>query len=89
VPFSELHGVPVAIIGVVGYFMLGALAGRFCRMVALGALLGMVFALRLTWIEWRLLQVWCMYCVGSQVIIAVILVLALVQAYRSVDSDVI
>ncbi len=79
-PYAVFHRVPVAIIGIVGYALLAALAGRFPRVTAAFALVAIGFALRLTWIEWKVLQVWCMYCVASQVIIAIVTALALVQA---------
>jgi vitamin-K-epoxide reductase (warfarin-sensitive) len=79
-PYAVFHGVPVAIIGIVGYALLGALAGRMPRLTAALALIALGFALRLTWIEWKVLLVWCMYCVGSQITIAIVTVLALVQA---------
>jgi uncharacterized membrane protein len=41
---------------------------------------GLAFSLRLTWIEWKILETWCIYCVTSQSIIAVITVLAVVAA---------
>jgi len=79
-PYAVFHRVPVAIIGIVGYALLAALAGRLPRVTAAFALVAIGFALRLTWIEWKVLQVWCMYCVASQVIIAIVTALALVQA---------
>jgi uncharacterized membrane protein len=37
---------------------------------------GMVFALRLSWIEELVLAAWCVYCVISQIVIALIPMLA-------------
>jgi uncharacterized membrane protein len=68
--------VPVALIGILGYTLLAALAGRFPVLTALGALAGTSFSLRLTWIEWKVLEAWCVYCVTSQGIIAAVLVLS-------------
>jgi len=79
-PYALLHGVPVAIIGIMGYGLLAALSGRFPRFTAAAALVGMIFALRLTWIEWKVLTVWCIYCVSSQAIIAMIFLIASVAA---------
>jgi vitamin-K-epoxide reductase (warfarin-sensitive) len=68
----------VAIIGIVGYLVLGGLAFWRQRALAfLSALVGMGFALRLTFIEEFALGVWCLYCVISQVIIALIVLLSL------------
>jgi uncharacterized membrane protein len=60
-------------IGIVGYALLAAIAERFTRITALGALAAMIFALRLTWIEWKILGTWCIYCVSSQGIITLVL----------------
>lgn len=77
-PFAVVGKVPVAAIGIVGYLVLGALAltrMRFLLFVA--AIVGMIFALRLTFIEQFDLLVWCLYCVISQAIIALIVLLSL------------
>lgn len=80
-PYAVMRGVPVAIIGVVGYALLGVLAGRFPWTTAVAALAGVIFSLRLTWIEWKNLQVWCIYCVISQGIIVIVFLLALIAAW--------
>ena len=75
-PYAVLRGVPVSLIGILGYALLAALAGRFPLLTALGAFAGTLFSLRLTWIEWKVLEAWCIYCVTSQGIIAAILVVS-------------
>ena len=82
-PFALFHGVPVAIIGIVGYALLAALAGRFPLITLMGAVAGMGFALRLTYVEWKILGTWCIYCVASQGIIAAVFLLALWAALLS------
>jgi vitamin-K-epoxide reductase (warfarin-sensitive) len=82
-PFAKLQHVPVAAMGILGYALLAALAGRFPKITALGALIGLAFALRLSWLEWKVLGVWCIYCVSSQGIIAVIFLLATTAALLS------
>jgi uncharacterized membrane protein len=85
-PYAVIHGVPwmnelpVALIGIIGYTLLAVLAGRAPILTAVGALAGFVFALRLTYIEWRVLLTWCLYCVSSQILIAIVLLLAIVAA---------
>lgn len=81
--YAVMRGVPVAIVGIVGYALLGVLAGRFPWITVLTALAGLIFSLRLTWLEWRRLQVWCIYCVISQGIIVIIFSLAVVAAWFS------
>jgi vitamin-K-epoxide reductase (warfarin-sensitive) len=80
-PYAVIHGVPVAAIGIAGYALLAILVWRFPWITAAGALIGLSFSLRLTWIEWKDLLVWCLYCVSSQIIIAVIFVLSLIRAW--------
>ena len=76
-PFAMIGSVPVAAIGIAGYLALAALAllgWRFALMVTVFA--AFCFALRLTFIEEFELQVWCLYCVISQGIIALIMLLS-------------
>jgi len=40
----------------------------------------LLFALRLTYFEWKVIGVWCIYCVSSQVIIASVFLLSVVAA---------
>ncbi len=82
-PYAVFHGVPVAIVGIMGYALLAVLAGRFPWITAAGALVGMIFALRLTWIEWKVVQVWCIYCVSSQIVITMVLALSCFAAALS------
>jgi len=82
-PYAVLRGVPVALIGILGYALLAALAGRFPVVTALGALAGTLFSLRLTWVEWKVLEAWCIYCVTSQGIITAILLLSVAAAAAS------
>jgi uncharacterized membrane protein len=70
-------------IGIMGYALLGILAGRFPWTTAFAALAGTVFSLRLTWIEWKTIGVWCIYCVTSQGIIIAIFALAFTAALLS------
>lgn len=86
-PYAVFLGVPVAGIGAVGYALLAALAGRNRFTVVLNAILAIGafgFALRLTYIEWKVLLTWCLYCVTSQCIIFVLMILAIIQAVMGV-----
>ena len=75
--FAMIHGVPVAAIGIAGYLLIGVLAlVRRRALVFIAALIGMGFALHLTYIEDKVLEVWCLYCVISQGIIALITLLS-------------
>ena len=70
--YSVVDGIPVALIGIVGYTLLGVLAflGRFA-LAAVCSLLGLGYALYLTNIEAHILELWCVYCVASLVVITI------------------
>lgn len=71
--YAEIHHIPVAAIGIAGYLAVALLALLRRRgLVLLGSLVGLGFALYLTNIEAHKLEVWCLYCVISQGIIALI-----------------
>jgi len=75
--YAVFHHVPVAAIGIAGYLLLGVLALARRRILLLAAaLVGLGFALHLSGIEHNVLQVWCLYCVISQGIIALITLLS-------------
>ena len=77
-PFAVVGKVPVAVIGIAGYLVLGGLAlVRWRYLLHVAALLGLIFALRLTFIEKYDLLVWCLYCVISQGIIALVVLFSL------------
>jgi uncharacterized membrane protein len=77
-PFAEVMHIPVAAIGIVGYLMLAALAiVRRRTSLTIFAVVGLGFALYLSNIERSVLQVWCLYCVISQGVIALIVLLSL------------
>ena len=86
-PYAEIHGVPVAVIGIAGYLVLGILSLRRAYPVMLaGALAGLAFSLYLAHIENHVLGVWCVYCaisLGTISLISLLLVIAiLARAFR-------
>ena len=77
--YAVIDHVPVALIGIVGYLAMAGLAlFRRRGLVFVASLLGMAFALHLSYIEKDVLQIWCLYCVISQGIIALITLLSFV-----------
>jgi vitamin-K-epoxide reductase (warfarin-sensitive) len=65
-PYAVLRGVPVAVIGIAGYLLLGALAWKKAyRLMLLPVLVALGFSLYLAHIEDKVLGVWCIYCVIS------------------------
>jgi len=75
---SKLH-VPVAALGIAAYAVIAVLAlmGRMWLVFEL-AQVGFFFAAFLSYIEAYILQLWCIYCVWSQGIIAAIFLLSVV-----------
>jgi uncharacterized membrane protein len=92
--FSEIYGIPVAGIGMLGYAALVGLA-TVCRerrdtprWIFLASLAGLIFALRLTYIEARVLYTWCILCLSSLALIAAITILSAVVWAQSRKADV-
>jgi vitamin-K-epoxide reductase (warfarin-sensitive) len=84
--YSTLLGVPVSLIGIVGYAALLAFATFYRsqpntpKIILCGAMAGLLFALYLTYIEAFVLTVWCILCLSSLVVIFCIAVLSLIAA---------
>ena len=77
-PYAMLAGIPVAVLGIAGYLLMGALAWRSAyRLLLPVALVGLGFSLYLARIEAHVLGVWCIYCVISLADISLITLLAL------------
>jgi len=77
--YAVIDHVPVALIGILGYLAMAGLAFfRRRGFLIVASVLGMAFALHLTFIEKNVLQIWCLYCVISQGIIALITLLSIV-----------
>ena len=77
-PYAVILGVPVAAIGVAGYLLIGVFAlFRRRGLLLVAVLIGMAFALYLTHIEAKVLGVWCLYCVISQGVIAILTLLSI------------
>lgn len=90
--YSTVADIPVAAIGVVGYFALFLLSTVWNsrpdtpnRLLA-AAFAGLSFALYLTYIEAYKLMTWCILCLGSQTLILLICVLAVAIKLRSARS---
>ena len=90
--YSKIFGVPVALIGMLGYGALVGLATVYrarhdaAAMLFGGAGAGLVFALYLTYVEGRILGVWCILCLSSLALISTIAILSgLLWLRRNVD----
>ena len=77
-PFAMVGPIPVAVIGIAGYILMGVLAFlRSYRLLLVPAFAGLTFSLHLADIEAHILGVWCIYCVISLGIIALMSLLTL------------
>ncbi len=80
--YSSILGIPVALIGILGYAALAGLAIVYRErretppMLFGAAAAGLAFALYLTYIEARVLGVYCILCLSSLALIAATTVLA-------------
>ena len=77
-PYAMLFGIPVGVVGIAGYLLLGVLGFmKAYRLMLVAALGGLGFALYLAHIESAVLGVWCIYCVISLGIISLLSLLVL------------
>ena len=83
--YSTVFGVPVALIGIVGYLVILAFATVYREkaetpfLLAASALAGLAFALRLAYIEAFVLNAWCLLCLSSLALILAIAVTACIN----------
>jgi vitamin-K-epoxide reductase (warfarin-sensitive) len=76
-PYAELEGIPVAGIGIAGYLILTWLALAKQRGLLVAVNVGaLAYSLYLGYIEKDVLGVWCLYCVISLGIIALMMILS-------------
>ena len=77
--YAEVLGIPVVLLGIAGYTLLATLALlRHRVLLVYFAGFGFAYAFYLTNIEAHILQVWCVYCVSSQILSFLIALIVLV-----------
>ena len=77
-PYATLAGIPVAVLGIIGYFLMAALSWRRAyRLLLAVAVIALAFSLYLAHIEAHILGVWCIYCVISLTDISLITLLTI------------
>lgn len=93
-PYSEVAGIPVSVIGLVGYMvllMLSLLRGRlgpdieiYLPILSFGAaLIGVMYSGYLTYLEASVIGAWCYWCVTSAVIITAIWILTIFDLWKT------
>jgi uncharacterized membrane protein len=78
--YSDLVGIPVAVLGIVGYGAILASLRMRVDVTAMLAYLALAFSAYLTWAEVFRIGAICQWCVGSAIITLAIAVLATVRA---------
>jgi uncharacterized membrane protein len=87
--YSSILGIPVALIGMLGYAALAGLATVYRgrretpTMLFAAAAAGLAFALYLTYIEGRVLGVWCILCLSSLALITLTTLLSAVIWWKA------
>lgn len=94
--YSEVNGIPVAAIGIIGYAAILALLyletrTRFYKqngtLIIFGmALTGFIFTVWLVYVEIELLKAICPFCVTSQVAMTLIFILAVTRLVKQPQS---
>jgi len=90
--YSEVNGIPVAVLGVGGYaailalFFLEQRSGFFEEngtMIFFGiSLVGFLFTLYLIYVEIALIKAYCPFCLTSQAVMTVIFIISVVRLIR-------
>lgn len=88
-PFSEIHGIPVAVFGIVAYLAIICILILEKKTIFLAAngplgifgisLGGVAFTIYLTYLELYVIHAICPFCVASAVIITLIFILAIIR----------
>ena len=78
--YADLAGIPVAVLGIVGYATILVSLRMRADVTALLAYLAVAFSAYLTWAELFKIDAICQWCVASAIITLVIAVLATVRA---------
>jgi uncharacterized membrane protein len=90
--YSSVFGIPVALIGILGYAALLALATFYRNkaetpaMLMISSTLGLGFAIYLTYIEHFVLGAWCILCLSSLAMIVLITVFASVLVAHTIRN---
>lgn len=90
--YAKLAGVPVPLIGLVGYVAIFAsllVRGELARLAtAFMAIGGFAFSVYLTYLELFEIDAICQWCVGSAVVMTLIAILATIRVLRAPDDGV-
>lgn len=91
--YSIFHGIPVALLGILGYLLILSLATVYREKAETPFILsgvtlaGLGFALYLTYIEGFVLHAWCMICLSSLLLIVVLAALSSWNAVKAIKAQ--
>ena len=91
--YSTILGVPVALVGILGYLLILGLATVYREKAETPAILvivsagGLGFALYLTYIESQVLGVWCILCLTSLTLISASVILSVALVAKSLRRE--
>lgn len=81
--YAELAGIPVAVIGLVGYFLIlltVLVAGEVGAVAAVGLTLGgFAFAVYLIYVQVALIEAFCIWCLASDGVLALLVLVSLLR----------
>ncbi len=84
--YAKLAGIPVPVLGLLGYvavLVAAALPGDPGRMLGiLAALVGFGFSAYLTYLELFVINAICQWCVGSAIVMTLVLIVSLLRGIR-------
>lgn len=91
--FSEVNGIPVAVLGVIGYAAIlivhyyedkiGYLRRNGAMLVFGMSLTGFLFTLWLIYVEFAILKAYCPFCLTSQAAMTLIFIIAVARLIRN------
>jgi len=95
-PYSEIYGIPVALVGVGGYaailfLLLIESRNDFVRqngtLFVFGlSLTGFIFTVYLVYVEFAVLNAVCPFCLTSQIVMTIIFILSIIRLIRQPQS---
>lgn len=93
-PYSKFLGIPVALIGLGGYLTFILLSildiknffgNSMHKLMLFFAILGFAFTLYLTYLEAFVIYAWCIVCIGSAIVMTILLMLVSLY-YRACEN---
>ncbi|HEY4691745.1 MAG TPA: vitamin K epoxide reductase family protein [Anaerolineae bacterium] len=91
-PYSTIGGIPIALIGLGAYGVIGVLAflstrpgstGEYAALAVFGlSLIGVLYSIYLTYLEFFVIRAVCPWCIASAVIMTAIWIVSLVDVSR-------